>query len=354
MSIETTITTIQIVCMLLLAAGTPLYAYIKLLWRAEEAEKRARSERLGRVVAEAKLEQMITALSVTEQRVMKELRHGVGPLDHPPPGIVPMLRWVAEHAPVDPYFMAFGWECVRGTPGRAGISMHGDSPVKATHGLINGETDSGKGVLAFLLFYQLVANTTHEQLRVVWIDPKRDGSLLNGCAHLWTAPCLEPNDISDTLHLLRLERERRSRLREQQRVLRWEELSATVRPPLLFVYIGELDLIAQAIAKVCGISIEKAEDMVDQFLTTELVSARADGIRYLIDVQDAANRRMRWRKQISYFCAGYTSTLRGVEPALNPRPKRYARAARCSRPCSMPQATARCACDRTSRLSARR
>ncbi len=59
----------------------------------------------------------------------------------------------------------------------------------------------------------------------------------------------------------------------------------------------------------------------DQFLTTELVSARAEGIRYLIDVQDAANRRMRWRKQISYFCAGYTSTLRGVEPSLNATPE---------------------------------
>jgi hypothetical protein len=30
---------------------------------------------------------------------------------------------------------------------------------------------------------------------------------------------------------------------------------------------------------------------------------------------------MRWRKQISYFCAGYTSTLRGVEPSLNAMPE---------------------------------
>jgi hypothetical protein len=29
---------------------------------------------------------------------------------------------------------------------------------------------------------------------------------------------------------------------------------------------------------------------------------------------------MRWRKQIGYFCAGYTSTLRGVEPSLNATP----------------------------------
>lgn len=321
MSLETAITTIQIVCVLLLVGGTPLYAYLKVLWRAQAAEKRARSERLGRLAIEARLEQTVAALSTTEQRMVKELRDGVGPLDDPPPGIKPMLRWAAEHAPADPYFVAFGWECVRGTPALAGISLHGDSSVKATHGLITGETDSGKGVLAFLLFYQLTSHTTPDQLRVVWIDPKRDGALLRGMAHLWVAPALEPTDISDALTLLRLERERRSRLREQQKVLRWEELRESARPPLLFVYVGELDLVAQALATARGITIERAEAEVDTFLTSELVSARAEGIRYLIDVQDAANRRMRWRKQISYFCAGYTSTLRGVEPSLNATPE---------------------------------
>jgi hypothetical protein len=317
MRVETVITTAQIICVAIIVVGTPIYAYLKLIWRAEAAEKRARSERLGRLAVEAELEQTVIALSSNEQRTIKELRGGVGPLDNPPPGTEPMLRWAAEHAPADPYFVAFGWERVGGTSTLAGISLHGDSAVKATHGLITGETDSGKGVLAFLLLYQLAANCTPDQLRVVWIDPKRDGSLLRGMAHLWVAPCLEADAIDDVLHLLRLERERRNRLREQFKVLRWEELSASVRPPMLLVYIGELDLIAQAIATVRGISTDKAEDMVDQFLTTELVSARAEGIRYLIDVQDAAGRRMRWRKQISYFCAGYTSTLRGVEPSLN-------------------------------------
>jgi hypothetical protein len=279
MSVESLITTVQIICVITLAIGTPVYVYLTLVWRAEAAERRARGERLLRRAAEAELEQMVGRLGAAEQRMVKELRNGVGPLDTPPPGIVPVLRWAAEHAPSDPYFVAFGWERVRETPALAGISLHGDSPVKATHGLITGETDSGKGVLAFLLFYQLAATSTPDQLRVVWVDPKRDGSLLSGCAHLWTAPALEPNDINDALHLLRLERERRTRLREQQKVLRWEELSASIRAPLLFVYIGELDLVAQALATARGISVDRAEDEVDAFLTTELVSARADGIR---------------------------------------------------------------------------
>jgi hypothetical protein len=145
MSVEMIITTAQIICVIVLAIGTPLYAYLKLLWRAQAAEKRARSEQLGRLAVEAKLEQTVAALNMTEQRVVRELRDGVGPLDKPPPGIVPMLRWAAEHAPADPYFVAFGWERVRGTPALAGISLHGDSPVKATDGLITGETVAAKG-----------------------------------------------------------------------------------------------------------------------------------------------------------------------------------------------------------------
>jgi hypothetical protein len=67
MSIETVITTAQIICVLVLAIGTPVYAYLKLAWRAEAAEKRARSERLRRLAAEAALEQTVTALSSNEQ-----------------------------------------------------------------------------------------------------------------------------------------------------------------------------------------------------------------------------------------------------------------------------------------------
>lgn len=121
--------------------------------------------------------------------------------------------------------------------------------------------------------------------------------------------------------LLRMERERRTRLRERLEVLRWEELPTGERPPMLLVYIGELDLIVQAIAGVRSISIERAEGEVDTFLTGELVSAPTEGMRYLIDVQDAANRRMRWRKQVSYFAAGYTSTIRGIELRLNATPE---------------------------------
>src|SRR5262245_7091755 len=136
MSVETLITTAQMICVLLLAIATPVYAYVKLVWRAEAAEKRARGERLRRLAAEAELEPTITALSAAQARMVKELREGVGPLDSPPPGVDPVLRWVGEHVPPDPYFVAFGWERVQGTSALVGISLHGDSSVKATHGLI--------------------------------------------------------------------------------------------------------------------------------------------------------------------------------------------------------------------------
>jgi hypothetical protein len=56
MHVETVITTVQIICAIVLAIGTPLYAVLKLRWRAEAAEKRAKSERLGRLAVEAALE----------------------------------------------------------------------------------------------------------------------------------------------------------------------------------------------------------------------------------------------------------------------------------------------------------
>jgi hypothetical protein len=318
---ETTVVTAQILGILLLIAGLPAYAMLKLKWRAEAAEKRARSAGLKNARLEAQLEEVEATITERDRVRLRELRQSAGPLDTPPPGLLPVLEWVYENAPVDPYFFAFGWERVGGVAAMPGISLHGDSPVKSNHGLVTGENDSGKGVFLFSVLAQLTTHCSLDQLRVVWIDPKRDGSLLKGMAHLWVAPCLEPREISDALLLLRMERVRRMQLREQHQVLRWEELPEATRPPMLWVYVGELDLLALSLSEARNITIEKAEDALDAWLTTELVSARAEGIRYAVDVQDAANRKMRWRKQIGWFAAGYTSTWKGVEPALNATPE---------------------------------
>ena len=83
------------------------------------------------------------------------------------------------------------------------------------------------------------------------------------------------------------------RLLEQYSVTKWEELPATMRPPLVWVVINELALIE----KVLGRELES-------WLTRELSSALAGGIRYCILMQDASNWETGWRRQIGLAVAG--------------------------------------------------
>jgi hypothetical protein len=311
------LTGIQLFALLGLIVGGAVYAYFKLKWAKEAAERRANSERLRASRLERELEETRAAMGASGLRLLDEIRTGVGPLDNPPSGIDPLLAFLQDNHPDDPYTIGLGWERVEGVPSVPAVSLHGDSPIRVNNIAVSGENDSGKGIFAFLLLSQLCTNLTPEQFRVVWIDPKRDGMLLKGMAHLWVTPCLEDQEIMDALHLMALERRRRNRFREQHQVLRWEELPIDVRPPMLWCYVGELDLIAQAIQRVLGLSWGQAEEWLDSWLTGEMVSARAEGIRYLVDVQDLANRRTRWRKQIACFAAGYTNTPDGIKPALN-------------------------------------
>ena len=87
--------------------------------RLEQAILERRLLRMDTTALGAQLK-TVRALSATAQCTVRELRDGVGSLDTSPLGIVPMRRWVAEHAPpADPSFVAFGWEHVRGTPALA-------------------------------------------------------------------------------------------------------------------------------------------------------------------------------------------------------------------------------------------
>lgn len=49
-------------------------------------------------------------------------------------------------------------------------------------------------------------------------------------------------------------------------------------------------------------------------MVIELTSARKAGIRYWIGAQTVANRRTRWRDQISCYCVGYQDTERAIQP----------------------------------------
>jgi hypothetical protein len=76
-------------------------------------------------------------------------------------------------------------------------------------------------------------------------------------------------------------------------VTKWEELPPQSRPPLVWVVINELSLLE----KVLGRELE-------HWLTRELASALAGGIRYCILMQDASNWETGWRRQIGLAVAG--------------------------------------------------
>jgi hypothetical protein len=59
--------------------------------RLEQAILERRLLRMDTTALEAQLK-TVRALSAIEQCTVRELRDGVGPLDNPPPGIVPMLH----------------------------------------------------------------------------------------------------------------------------------------------------------------------------------------------------------------------------------------------------------------------
>lgn len=331
-----TLTGIAIFLFLALIVFGGGYAVLKLKWRLDAAEKALRTERLknsrlqrelGDAATETDdlppLRRRAVPLSDGQPPALTPLKSKpiVGPMHTPPAGVHATLAYIrtalSEPYRSDPYLFSLGWEEADGVGSIIAASLHGDSPIKANHLLCTAENDAGKGVLSFYIYWMLCAKLTPEQMQVVWIDPKRDGALLKRSAHLWCEPCMSDAEIMAAMSLLQLERRRRTLLREQHEVLRWEELPDHVRPPMIWVYFGELDLVIQVIMRQLDLSASQAEEYLDSWLTGELVSARAEGMRYLIDVQDPANRKMRWRKQIACFAAGYTSTWKGIEPALN-------------------------------------
>jgi hypothetical protein len=260
---------------------------------------------------DAALQQVQTILGsydeVTRKKVLNHINRSI-PHPKPPPGLKPLLeklyaQW-PDNVATDLYAFGCGWEITRNNPGVVITSLSNTSLYYSGHMLITGETSSGKGHLAFLLLAQLCYRTTTDQLKIFCIDPKQDSFLWEGKAHNWREPVLGRNraQITAAMEALRAERERRDALRARYRVLEWQELPDQARPPMLLVYISELD------------GLKLGCDDLDEWMTTELGMARASGIRYLIDVQNVSNRETSWRTHIGTFFAGFQSSRDSVRP----------------------------------------
>ncbi|MEI7770681.1 MAG: hypothetical protein WCI67_11855 [Chloroflexales bacterium] len=249
----------------LLVAAWPVYEVLKLRRRARRAEERA-----------AQLAQdyqhRFDALDAVQRQALEKLLQHPQPLRTPPVGFAPTLRAVADYHREDPYAIPIGWQNSDGVADLVTGSLHGDSPYFVGNVQVTGMTRWGKNIWEFLTTTTLCYRTTPAQLRVFCIDGKG------------------PDGAIAALEGLRTER---MRLLEQHSVTKWEELPSQSRPPLIWVVINELSLLE----KVLGRELES-------WLTRELSSALAGGIRYCILMQDASNWETGWRRQIGLAIAG--------------------------------------------------
>lgn len=251
--------------------------------------------------------------AVTRQKAVSSLNTH-RPLSNPPPGILPTVQKLLHQEPElsrDPLFFAVGWTELRGSAGVISFTFDGRSEYFSGHIAISGESGYGKGNLAFLIFAQVCLRATTAQAQVFAIDPKCDFSLWKGKAHNWREPVLgrDPAQIRAAMEALRAERERRELLRERFRVLNHEELHDAVRPPTLLVYIAELSV------------LNLGTDDLDGWLAAEMSTARAAGIRYIIDDQNNSNRSTSYRTHYSTFLAGFQSSQDWVKPNMGMGPE---------------------------------
>lgn len=289
--------TAQILIVLCLVLGWPLYAYWRMKYRVQIAEAKL-------VETENRHRSFLDALDEVQKQAVDNYITSSHPLKEPPAGVKDNLHEVIRQHPQDPYAFPLGWVTRNGVPDLYTVSLYGDSPYKSGHILLTGETDWGKDGWVFLTAALLCMRTNPTQLRLFWIDGKGpDGALWQRLAHNWMEPVTNADDIGRAVKVLEREREQRSLLLQHHGVTKWEELSVEVRPPLLFVYVSELKLLRRAIGKD-----------LEAWLEAELSSARACGIRYCIATQTATNMKTEWRSQIGLFVAGGQSSRDGDKP----------------------------------------
>lgn len=271
----------------LLVVAWPVYEVLKLRRRARQAENQA-----------AQLTQdyqhRVEALDSVQRQALEKFLQHPQPLRTPPAGFGPTLRAVEAYHETDPYAIPIGWQNSDGVADLVTGSLHGDSPYFVGNIQVTGMTRWGKNIWEFLTTTTLCYRTTPAQLRIFCIDGKGpDGALWRGLAHNWREPITREDEIPGAITALETLRTERMRLLEQHSVTKWEELPASTRPPLIWVVINELSLLE----KVFGRELE-------HWLTRELSSALAGGIRYCILMQDASNWETGWRRQIGLAVAG--------------------------------------------------
>lgn len=237
------------------------------------------------------------------------------PVEYVDPTILPMAGYALRNPPkrlqhtidylrtqfAEPYSFPLGW-CLSmdHQPDCVSSSFVGD----VNHVLLTGFTDSGKDSWAATALFSLALTTPPEKLQFAIIDGKGGLSWIGwgDRAHVWLL-AKQAEDIRPAMDALKTERTRRIRILEAAGCEKWDEYERGDLP-LLVVFVSELMLLQDATSK---------SELAD-WLNTELTSARAAGIRYIVSSQTVTRMDTRWRSQIGLYVAGYQPRDDADEP----------------------------------------
>jgi hypothetical protein len=210
-------------------------------------------------------------------------------LANPPASIDSALGYIRQHYQPGRYTVPLGWALIGDQPACVGASFVGDT----NHVLITGRSDSGKDNAAMGMLLSLALTYSPSEVQIAIIDGKGglDWATWQNKGHV-AHLAMDAKDIAPVMESLKVERERRI-IKLRGKVTKWDEYEGNDLP-LLIVYVAELALLQSALGK----------SALGDWLTTELVSSRAVGIRYIIASQDVSNLDTSWRRQISLFMAG--------------------------------------------------
>ncbi|HEY0893393.1 MAG TPA: FtsK/SpoIIIE domain-containing protein, partial [Cellvibrio sp.] len=201
----------------------------------------------------------------------------------------------------EPFSFPLGWTLASdGVADCVSSSFVGD----VNHVLLTGFTDSGKDSWAATALFSLALTMPPERLQLAIIDGKGGLSWIGwgDRAHVWML-AKQAHDIRPAMDKLKLERSRRIVKLEAAGCEKWDDYDKGDMP-LLVVFVSELMLLQDATSK---------SELAD-WLNTELTSARAAGIRYIVSSQTVTRMDTRWRSQVGLYIAGYQPRDDADEP----------------------------------------
>lgn len=222
-------------------------------------------------------------------------------LAHPPADLRVALAYISERYAHRRYTLPLGWQ--RSADGSA-VLVVAHLIDDVFHALITAKSRAGKdnAVLTWLLSLALL--NPPERLQVAIVDGKGglDWVGWQGKLHTWLL-AINKESIAPAVAALTAERERRAAILRMAGVSSWEGYKGSDLP-LLVIYVSELLLLQDA----------TSPKELERWLNSELSSAGAFGMRYIVATQTASNFSTRWRTQIDLFVAGFQPSASQDQP----------------------------------------